>query len=159
MWHNQLPANSFSKLKGLKLYGCDELLNVFPLSVAKVLVQLEDLKISFCEVLEAIVANENEDEATSLFLFPRLTSLTLFFLPQLQRFCFGRFTLRWPLLKELEVWGCDRFEKWTWQQNSTIALLGWKGTCQAFNLNFSSLCWAFKNFTCYMIVPIIKLLP
>ncbi|KAL6323241.1 hypothetical protein AAG906_029248 [Vitis piasezkii] len=110
LWHNQLPANSFSKLKGLELIGCDELLNVFPLSVAKVLVQLEDLKISFCEVLEAIVANENEDEATSLFLFPRLTSLTLDALPQLQRFCFGRFTSRWPLLKELKVWDCDKVE-------------------------------------------------
>ena len=110
LWHNQLPANSFSKLKGLDVTRCNELLNVFPLSVAKVLVQLEDLKISFCEVLEAIVVNENENEATSLFLFPRLTSLTLFSLPQLQRFCFGRFTSRWPLLKELEVWACDKVE-------------------------------------------------
>ncbi|XP_034679687.1 probable disease resistance protein At4g27220 [Vitis riparia] len=110
LWHNQLPANSFSKLKVLELFGCDELLNVFPLSVAKVLVQLEDLYISSCKVLEAIVANENEDEATSLFLFPRLTSLTLLALPQLQRFCFGRFTSRWPLLKKLEVLNCDKVE-------------------------------------------------
>ena len=72
--------------------------------------QLEDLQIRWCGVLEAIVANENEDEATSLFLFPRLTSLTLDALPQLQRFCFGRFTSRWPLLKELEVWDCDKVE-------------------------------------------------
>ncbi|XP_034698035.1 probable disease resistance protein At4g27220 isoform X4 [Vitis riparia] len=110
LWHNQLPANSFSKLKRLHVTDCDELLNVFPLSVAKVLVQLEDLHICSCEVVEAIVANENEDEATSLFLFPRLTSLTLNTLPQLQRFCFGRFTSRWPLLKELTVWNCNKVE-------------------------------------------------
>ncbi|KAL6333007.1 hypothetical protein AAG906_020027 [Vitis piasezkii] len=110
LWHNQLPANSFSKLKGLDVTGCDELLNVFPLSMAKVLVQLEDLQIGYCGVLEAIVANENEDEATSLFLFPRLTSLSLAILPQLQRFCFGRFTSRWPLLKELRVCYCDEVE-------------------------------------------------
>ncbi|KAL6332452.1 hypothetical protein AAG906_008062 [Vitis piasezkii] len=110
LWHNQLPANSFSKLKGLDIRFCDELLNVFPLSVAKVLVQLEDLLIDACKVLEAIVANENEDEATSLFLFPRLTSLSLTVLPQLQRFCFGRFTSRWPLLKKLEVCDCDKVE-------------------------------------------------
>ncbi|XP_034698034.1 probable disease resistance protein At4g27220 isoform X3 [Vitis riparia] len=110
LWHNQLPANSFSKLKRLHVTDCDELLNVFPLSVAKVLVQLEDLLIGSCKVLEAIVANENEDEATSLFLFPRLTSLTLFALPQLQRVCFGRFTSRWPLLKELTVWNCNKVE-------------------------------------------------
>ena len=110
LWHNQLPANSFSKLKGLDVSYCDELLNVFPLFVAKVLVQLKDLQICSCGVLEAIVANENEDEATSLFLFPRLTSLTLITLPQLQRFCLGRFTSRWPLLKELQVRDCDKVE-------------------------------------------------
>ena len=110
LWHNQFPANSFSKLKSLVVSYCDELLNVFPLSVAKVLVQLEDLQIRWCGVLEAIVANENEDEATSLFLFPKLTSLTLNTLPQLQRFCLGRFTSRWPLLKELQVRDCDKVE-------------------------------------------------
>ncbi|KAL6332861.1 hypothetical protein AAG906_017127 [Vitis piasezkii] len=110
LWHNQFPANSFSKLKHLYVTHCDELLNVFPLSVAKVLVKLEDLRIRSCGVLEAIVANENEDEATSLFLFPRLTSLSLHALPQLQRFCFGRFTSRWPLLKKLEVLNCDKVE-------------------------------------------------
>ena len=78
--------------------------------MAKVLVKLEDLWIRSCGVLEAIVANENEDEATSLFLFPRLTSLTLHALPQLQRFCFGRFTSIWPLLKELQVHDCDKVE-------------------------------------------------
>ncbi|KAJ9691580.1 hypothetical protein PVL29_013692 [Vitis rotundifolia] len=72
LWHNQLPADSFSKLKNLHVSSCYELLNVFPLSVAKALVQLEDLQIDSSTV-EAIVATEDEDEATHLLLFPKLT--------------------------------------------------------------------------------------
>ena len=60
--------------------------------------------------MEAIVANENEDEAAPLLLFPNLTSLTLRGLGQLKRFCSGRFSSSWPLLKELEVVDCDKVE-------------------------------------------------
>ena len=71
--------------------------------------QLEELHISWGEV-EAIVANENEDEATPLLLFPNLTSLTLRELHQLKRFCSGRFSSSWPLLKILKVNYCDKVE-------------------------------------------------
>ncbi|KAL6332873.1 hypothetical protein AAG906_017145 [Vitis piasezkii] len=77
--------------------------------VASALVQLEDLNISESGV-EAIVANENEDEAAPLLLFPNLTSLTLCGLHQLKRFCSGRLSSSWPLLKELEVLECDKVE-------------------------------------------------
>ena len=97
LWHNQLLAHSFSKLKTLRISDCNKLLNVFPLSVAKALLQLEWLEILSCGVLEAVVANEDEDETTPLF--PKLTSLQLRGLYQLKRFCSRRFTSRRPLLK------------------------------------------------------------
>ena len=112
LWHNQLSADSFYKLKHLHVASCNKILNVFPLSVAKALVQLEDLCILSCEVLEVIVVNEDEDEdeTTPLFLFPKLTSFTLESLHQLKRFYSGRFASRWPLLKELKVCNCDKVE-------------------------------------------------
>ena len=85
LWHNQLPAHSFSKLKTLDLSDCDKLLNVFPLSVAKALLQLEDLIIQFCRVLETVVANEDEDEDETTPLFPKLTYLQLSELHQLKK--------------------------------------------------------------------------
>ena len=96
LWHNQLSADSFSKLKHLHVASCNKILNVFPLSVAKALVQLEDLCILSCEVLEVIVVNEDEDEdeTTPLFLFPKLTSFTLESLHQLKRFYSRRFASR-----------------------------------------------------------------
>ncbi|RVW78427.1 hypothetical protein CK203_051423 [Vitis vinifera] len=68
--------------------------------MASALVQLEDLWISWSGV-EAIVANENEDEAAPLLLFPNLTSLTLRHLHQLKDFALeglvqaGHFLKNW----------------------------------------------------------------
>ncbi|XP_034698425.1 probable disease resistance protein At4g27220 [Vitis riparia] len=109
LWPDQLLANSFSKLRKLKVSRCNKLLNLFPLSVVSALVQLEDLDISGGEV-EAIVTNENEDEAAPLLLFPNLTSLKLSCLFQLKRFCSRRFSSSWPLLKQLAVLDCDKVE-------------------------------------------------
>ena len=93
----------------IKTFKIFSILNFFPLSVASALVQLEGLNITGGEV-EAIVANENEDEAAPLLLFPNLTSLKLRGLHQLKRFCSGRFSSSWPLLKILEVHECDKVE-------------------------------------------------
>ena len=109
LWPDQLPTNSFSKLRKLQVRGCNKLLNLFPLSVASALVQLEDLRI-FSSGVEAIVANENEDEAAPLLLFPNLTFLTLRDLHQLKRFCSERFSSSWPLLKNLNMHECDEVE-------------------------------------------------
>ena len=112
LWHNQLPTDSFFKLRTLNMSHCKKLLNFFPLYVAKAFVQLEDLCIAYCAKLEAIVANEdeNEDETTPLFLFPKLTSLRFQSLPRLKSFFSRRFTSRWPLLETLEVLYCDKVE-------------------------------------------------
>eukprot|EP00261_Vitis_vinifera_P023809 XP_010655904.1 PREDICTED: probable disease resistance protein At4g27220 isoform X3 [Vitis vinifera] len=109
LWPDQLPANSFSKLRKLEVSGCNKLLNLFPVSVASALVQLQDLRI-FLSGVEAIVANENVDEAAPLLLFPNLTYLKLSDLHQLKRFCSRRFSSSWPLLKELEVVDCAKVE-------------------------------------------------
>ncbi|KAJ9691576.1 hypothetical protein PVL29_013688 [Vitis rotundifolia] len=109
LWPDQLPANSFSKLRELEVNGCNKLLNLFSVSVASALVQLQDLQI-WKSGVEAIVANENEGEAAPLLLFPKLTCLTLGDLHQLKRFCSRRFSSSWPLLKQLEVHNCDKVE-------------------------------------------------
>ena len=110
LWHNQLPAHSFYKLKTLHISDCNKSLNVFPLSVAKALLQLERLEILSCGVLEAVVANEDEDEDETTPLFPKLTSLQLSELHQLKRFCSRRLASRRPLLKIQKVSQEDEIE-------------------------------------------------
>ena len=114
--------------------------------MASALMQLEDLHISGGEV-EAIVTNENEDEAAPLFLFPNLTSLTLRDLHQLKRFCSGRFSSSWPLLKKLEVLDCDKVEILFQQISLECELepLFWVEQVRVYpSLNF-------LNFICYII--------
>ena len=146
MWPDQLPANSFSKLRKLQVSECNKLLNLFPVSVASALVQLEDLQI-FSSGVEAIVTNENEDEAAPLLLFPNLTSLTLSGLHQLKRFCSGRFSSSWPLLKKLKVHKCHKVEILFQQISLECELepLFWVEQVRVYpSLNF-------LNFICYII--------
>ena len=146
LWPDQLPANSFSKLRNLQVIGCNKLLNLFPVSVASALVQLQDLRI-FLSGVEAIVANENVDEAAPLLLFPNLTYLKLSDLHQLKRFCSRRFSSSWPLLKELEVVDCAKVEILFQQINLECELepLFWVEQVRVYpSLNF-------LNFICYII--------
>ena len=98
---------AFQNLNSLSLYDCTSLKYVFPASIVKGLEQLKDLQIHDCGV-EYIVSNENGVEAVPLFLFPRLTSLTLFCLGHLRRFGQEKYTLTCSLLKKLEVYWCDK---------------------------------------------------
>ena len=99
---------SFRNLWSLEVVGCPCLKYLFPITVAKDLVQLQKLQIINCGV-EEIVANENGDEVMSS-LFPELTSLTLSGLDKLKGLSRGKCIARWPHLKELIMWKCDQVE-------------------------------------------------
>ena len=99
---------SFQNLQSLKVVRCPCLKYIFPITVAKGLVQLKFLGIKYCGV-EEIVANENGDEVMSS-LFPELTSLTLKGLNKLKGFYRGTRIARWPHLKNLIMWKSDQME-------------------------------------------------
>ncbi|KAK4596165.1 hypothetical protein RGQ29_014282 [Quercus rubra] len=103
---------SFQNLQEISVWECESLQSLFPASVARCLMQLEDLRIADCGV-EEIVAREDVAEATARHLFPKVTILYLHKLPKLKWFCRGVHTSEWPLLKDLEVGGCDQIEIFT----------------------------------------------
>ncbi|TXG65703.1 hypothetical protein EZV62_006978 [Acer yangbiense] len=79
---------------------------LFPASIARSLLLLEELYVENCRV-EEIVGKE-ESEATARFvLFPELIFLKLWTLPELRAFYPGAHTLEWPVLKKLAVYHCD----------------------------------------------------
>ncbi|XP_039173457.1 uncharacterized protein LOC120295906 [Eucalyptus grandis] len=91
--------------------------SLFPLSVAKHLTQLEELKIIKCGIVELI-----EKEGLDLkVVFPRLTSLKLKELTELKCIC-TRHALRWPALKNLEVQGCNKVEIFASQPKNEMPL-------------------------------------
>lgn len=99
---------SFRNLWLLHIFDCPYLKCLFPVKIAKGLVQLDVLGIRKCGV-EEIVANENGDETMSS-LFPKLTCLILDELDKLKGLSRGKCIARWPHLKELIMWKCDQVE-------------------------------------------------
>ncbi|KAF3447921.1 hypothetical protein FNV43_RR08628 [Rhamnella rubrinervis] len=84
--YNQSEIFIFQNLTEVIIWDCKSLKNVFPAPVAKHLEKLEKLRISKCEVLEQIVAEE-----------------------ELRSFYPGKHTSMWPSLKEL-IFLCDKIE-------------------------------------------------
>ncbi|KAG5232398.1 disease resistance protein [Salix suchowensis] len=79
--NGQPVAESFSKLRFLKVKSCPMLKNLFSLHMERGLLQLEEISIIDCKIMEVIVAEESggEDEAIKL---TQLRTLTLEYLPQ-----------------------------------------------------------------------------
>ena len=103
---------SFPNLQEVRAWECESLQSLFPASVARCLMQLEDLRIADCGV-EEIVSREEIAEAAARFVFPKVTLLILRKLPKLKWFCQGVHTSEWPLLKALVMHGCDQIEIFT----------------------------------------------
>ncbi|KAF9669915.1 hypothetical protein SADUNF_Sadunf13G0014300 [Salix dunnii] len=82
--NGQPVAESFSKLRILKVKSCPMLKNLFSLHMDRGLLQLEEINITDCKIMEVIVAEESgggadEDEAIKL---TQLRTLTLEYLPR-----------------------------------------------------------------------------
>ena len=101
---------TFGKLNSVNIHNCSSLKSVFPTSVAKALMQLEELEIHDCATVEEIIAKEEGIETTTLFVFPRLFSLDLECLPELKSFYPGKHTSEWPLLNKLIIYKCDKLK-------------------------------------------------
>ncbi|KAJ9682574.1 hypothetical protein PVL29_018488 [Vitis rotundifolia] len=111
---------NFQNLKLIIISECQSLKNLFPASLVRDLVQLKELHVLSCGI-EGIVAKDNEIETAAMFVFPQVTSLSLYHLHQLKSFYPGTHTSRWPLLKQLAVGECHKlnifaFETPTFQQ-------------------------------------------
>lgn len=106
IWHGQLYAESFSKLKIIRIRKCDRLKCLFPFSMAKNLSQLQELEVTDCKNVSEIVGKESEDhlrqaERTSKIIeFTQLHSIILKCLPQLVSFDFN---MKAPLISQTSL--------------------------------------------------------
>lgn len=107
IWHNQLPENSFSKLKEVKVEYCKELRNVFPFHALQRLPSLQVLTTADCDSLEVVFDLEGIDfleDSTAT----HLSVLVLNDLPKLKHI-FNKDphgVLIFPNLDLVEVFGC-----------------------------------------------------
>ena len=109
VWTSDLEAIlPFQNLSKVEVSQCKTLKSLFPISVAKSLEQLESLHINDCRLMEEIVDFEEGLETTTEFVFPRITTLRLTLLPELNCFYPGKHTSKWPSLKKLTIYKCNK---------------------------------------------------
>ncbi|XP_022744214.1 probable disease resistance protein At4g27220 isoform X1 [Durio zibethinus] len=102
VWNNDyfgIPS-AFQNLRRVKAFYCWSLKNLFPVSIAKDLPQLEYLRISSCGVEELVSGGEILEQPIR-FKFPQMSSLVLTNLNEFKWFYPGQHTIVWPILKTL----------------------------------------------------------
>ncbi|XP_020218566.2 uncharacterized protein LOC109801841 [Cajanus cajan] len=87
---SQLTNGSFSSLKSIKIKTCDQLKNLFPFSMVRLLTMLETIEVCDCDYLKEIVSVERQTHTIERqintinddkIVFPQLKFLTLQSLP------------------------------------------------------------------------------
>ncbi|KAF8019966.1 hypothetical protein BT93_G0603 [Corymbia citriodora subsp. variegata] len=97
----------FQYLRSISISTCESLTSLFPASMAMNLMQLKELTINECGIVEII---KKEEGLVPKFVFPMLTSLELKYLRELKCLYIGTYTSHWPALKTLDVHGCNKVE-------------------------------------------------
>ncbi|TXG65725.1 hypothetical protein EZV62_007000 [Acer yangbiense] len=101
---------SYQKLNCVKVNHCMSMRYLFPVSIAESLLELEQLSVDNCGVEEIVGDDQGEAKVAATFVFPRITSLELNYLPRLKTFYRGVHTSQWQNLKRLILCGCDKVE-------------------------------------------------
>ncbi|KAL3750208.1 hypothetical protein ACJRO7_011229 [Eucalyptus globulus] len=95
-------------MESLTVEECPRLRNLFTMSMAKSLGQLQYLGLSGCGEMEYIVTKEDQksEEAIDKIVIPQLVTLYLHNMPKLRSFCQGKHISEWPSLKEFTIEDC-----------------------------------------------------
>ncbi|XP_042754957.1 uncharacterized protein LOC111888739 [Lactuca sativa] len=100
----QLP-----NLTVLKIYGCKLLEHIFTSYALEGLKQLKEFTVEECRTMRVIVKEDGEHtKASKVISFPRLKSLTLANLPNVNGFFLGMNEFRWPSLEKVKMYGCPQ---------------------------------------------------
>ncbi|KAI4354228.1 hypothetical protein L6164_003115 [Bauhinia variegata] len=119
---------SFKKLVVINVSYCRCLKFIFPISFAKDLMQLEELRIENCNKLEIIVEREGEKIAnkvvgtTDEIIFNKLKITKLENLPCLESFCSGNYVFTFPSLENVVIVLCPKMRKFSEGVSNTLML-------------------------------------
>ncbi|TXG73907.1 hypothetical protein EZV62_002486 [Acer yangbiense] len=111
VWLNHLQSisSSFQNLTEIVMDGCGTLKHVYSSSMVESLIQLKNLEISNCKLMEAVIITQGE--RTSNTLFPKLYRLRLKHLPKLTSFCnFEGKSIELPSLNHLWLGNCPKMQ-------------------------------------------------
>lgn len=119
VWGNvdQDHVQGFQNLRFLTISNCDSLKYVFTSVIARAIENLEELKVSSCELIENIVWSSTDDAGDNIkghmqnIEFKKLKYLSLSRLPKLVSMCSGSLGLQFPFLRKFEIDDCPMLDK------------------------------------------------
>ncbi|TYG47134.1 hypothetical protein ES288_D11G313800v1 [Gossypium darwinii] len=108
IWKENVHGSlDFKNLKVLEVYECNTMTYIFSVSMALDLVQLEDIKVKQCPMMEQIIKGAEETEMDTLLL-PMLNWIRLESCSRLTSFCMGSITLKCSSLLKIVVDDCPK---------------------------------------------------
>ncbi|KAK4259569.1 hypothetical protein QN277_005887 [Acacia crassicarpa] len=112
--HKELESSSMVvplSLTHLEVKCCHGLTTLMTSSIARSLVHLMHLSISYCDQIEEIITKqEGEDDEDREIIFSQMKFLELGDLKRLKRFCGYNYTFKFLLLDQLIIKECPKFE-------------------------------------------------
>ncbi|XP_021910969.1 uncharacterized protein LOC110824761, partial [Carica papaya] len=113
LWNSQLAPDAFSKLDYFAVWNCKKLLTVFPSNMINRLQRLDRMRVNCCHSLKSIfepLGPELPESRSAIpkFVFPQVTVLEIWDIPELRSIYPGMHTTEWPLLKRMHLHGCDK---------------------------------------------------
>ncbi|KAJ6854659.1 disease resistance protein [Populus alba x Populus x berolinensis] len=111
----RLPScnGTFSGLKEFSCIDCKSVKKLFPLVLLPNLVNLELIRVGFCEKMEEIIGTTDEESSTSHsimeVILPKLITLELYLLPELKSICSAKLICN--SLEDITVMACEKLKR------------------------------------------------
>jgi hypothetical protein len=116
-----IHSRSLSKLEKLEVCDCKNLRYIFSSSVAKLLVNLREMTVRSCEMMEQVIMIEEDDIEKNMdaIAFPKLHRLVFHSVENLTSFYLGNRALEFPSVEELLLHHCPSMDKFC--SNSVVS--------------------------------------
>ncbi|KAA8539126.1 hypothetical protein F0562_025818 [Nyssa sinensis] len=108
IWHEQLPDESFCRLKCLRIRDCHNLVTVIPPNLIQRLQNFQEISIESCDLVEQVCeveGDDDEEDAANTLIFSKLCALRLENLPE---FVGIYTTMEWLSLEILTIENCPK---------------------------------------------------
>ncbi|WCJ24970.1 hypothetical protein M5689_006891 [Euphorbia peplus] len=126
---DQIPKDMFDvkNLTLLKFHKCCSLINILTPMMCLGLVQLKDLQVTSCQMVEEIIGPSSLQDSATAIIFPSLECIIFEDMPNLTSFYSRNGSVECPCLKEITITGCPQLEIGNTSAESKVVISSFEG--------------------------------